>query len=409
MIFNKLLKKIKKVVQFKLLILLYLIFSNSMLVIGQVGQPLKAWSEGYLDIHHINTGLGDAAYIIMPDGTTMIIDAGDTSLIERPPLFKAPQKPSAMRPAGEWMGRYILERIPSSADPQIDYALITHFDRDHIAGVPDLIKQIPVKNLYFRKWLGYQTISEHSQEFPKEYFEIAKIADELGIQMNQFEAGRKDQFLLKNYPDKYPQFQIRNLAVNGMAWTGQGTEIRSRFPDSNQISENMKSTALVLRYGNFSYFTGGDLYEPMEQAIAWLIGATDIHVTNHHGSEANPFFLQILRPRVHIVQVWDSIQPRPQVFDRLLDQSIYPGHRDIFLTNGMWKGRRGNLANWFDEETAKRYEEELMPAVTADQGHIVIRVDPSGDQYKIYILDDSDEKFIVKSIHGPYKSIKYLK
>ena len=42
-----------------------------------VGQPLPAWKEGYLDLHHINTGRGSSAYYIFPDGTTMLLDAGE--------------------------------------------------------------------------------------------------------------------------------------------------------------------------------------------------------------------------------------------------------------------------------------------------------------------------------------------
>lgn len=366
----------------------------------QVGQPLSSWTEGFLEIHHINTGQGDVAFIIMPDGTTMIIDAGDISSAERPPLFKAPPKPDTTRSAGEWMGRYIGARHPHSVDPKIDYALMTHFHSDHIAGLKDLIKVIPVKNIFDRDWPEYKSLSNNSQE----YFEVSAKSDELGIKMGRFKAGRKDQFVLLNNPDKYPRFHIRNLAANGEIWIGRGTQVRSRFSKRETINENMKSTALVLRYGNFSYFTGGDLYEPMEMALAWLIGPADVHVSNHHGSEAHPFFLEILRPRIHIVQVWDSIQPRPQVFERFLDPSVYSGPRDIFLTNGMWEGRRENIADWFDENTAQRYAEEFMPAVTAEQGHIVIRVDPSGDRYQIYMLDDRDETFTVKSVHGPYES-----
>ena len=38
---------------------------------------LPKWQEGYMDIHTIATGRGDATFIIMPDGTTLMIDAGD--------------------------------------------------------------------------------------------------------------------------------------------------------------------------------------------------------------------------------------------------------------------------------------------------------------------------------------------
>ena len=36
------------------------------------GKPLPVWQKGYLDLHHINTGRGNAAFYIFPDGTTML-------------------------------------------------------------------------------------------------------------------------------------------------------------------------------------------------------------------------------------------------------------------------------------------------------------------------------------------------
>ena len=43
----------------------------------QINQKLSPWTEGMLDLHHINTGRGDAAFHIFPDGTTMLLDAGE--------------------------------------------------------------------------------------------------------------------------------------------------------------------------------------------------------------------------------------------------------------------------------------------------------------------------------------------
>ena len=37
-------------------------------------------------------------------------------------------------------------------------------------------------------------------------------------------------------------------------------------------------------------------------------------------------------------------------------------------------------------------------------GHITLRVLPGGKYFYVYILDDSDFEYRVKSIHGPYKS-----
>ena len=40
-----------------------------------LGEPLPLWRPGWLDIHGINGGRGEAFYYIMPDGTTMVVDA----------------------------------------------------------------------------------------------------------------------------------------------------------------------------------------------------------------------------------------------------------------------------------------------------------------------------------------------
>jgi poly(3-hydroxyalkanoate) synthetase len=39
----------------------------------------------------------------------------------------------------------------------------------------------------------------------------------------------------------------------------------------------------------------------------------------------------------------------------------------------------------------------------ATSGHIVIRVAPKGKKYWVYTLDDSDQHYRVKQIHGPFK------
>ncbi|RPI20839.1 MAG: hypothetical protein EHM61_26170, partial [Acidobacteria bacterium] len=40
-----------------------------------VNAPLPPWTEGTLDIHQINTGRGNAAFFVFPDGTTLLVDA----------------------------------------------------------------------------------------------------------------------------------------------------------------------------------------------------------------------------------------------------------------------------------------------------------------------------------------------
>src|SRR5687768_4057312 len=70
----------------------------------QVGDVFPKWTPGTLDIHQINTGRGNAAFVMMPDGTTLLIDAGNGGNL---PPRGTPPKPDASRTPGEWIARYV--------------------------------------------------------------------------------------------------------------------------------------------------------------------------------------------------------------------------------------------------------------------------------------------------------------
>ena len=63
---------------------------------SKVGQKIAPWEEGYLDIHFINTCTGESSFIIMPDGTQMLVDVGgavltvELSLVQIPDDSKSP-------------------------------------------------------------------------------------------------------------------------------------------------------------------------------------------------------------------------------------------------------------------------------------------------------------------------------
>ena len=41
---------------------------------------LKRWRPGFFDIHHLKAGLTETSFIILPDGTTILVDAGDLDI-----------------------------------------------------------------------------------------------------------------------------------------------------------------------------------------------------------------------------------------------------------------------------------------------------------------------------------------
>jgi hypothetical protein len=47
---------------------------------------------------------------------------------------------------------------------------------------------------------------------------------------------------------------------------------------------------------------------------------------------------------------------------------------------------------------------ERLNQFRSTQGHIVVRVDADGETFRIFVLDDSDENYVVKAVHGPYQA-----
>ena len=383
-------------------------------------QVLAPWSRGFLDIHQISTGRGNAAFAILPDGTTLLIDAGDVG--DFVPLATA--LPDDSRGAGEWIARYVRRMAGESA--AIDYAVITHFHGDHVGypyesarrsaeggyalvGIAEVAEQVPIHTLIDRGYPDYGEPATPSGPILDNYRKFASFAAaRRGMVRQRARVGRADQIVLEREPEAFPDFEARIVAANGDVWTGRDEEIAHRFPAAAELPEedrppeNLCSVALRIRYGSFTFLTDGDLYglpEPgapawwdLETPIAMAIGRTDVVVVGHHGSlePANPFFLATLQPRVLIVPAWSPTHPSPDVLKRLLSQRIWSAPRAVFVTHL--------------REPTKAAIGPRAARVASDAGHVVVRVDPGGATYRVYVLEDGDESGTVKSVHGPYRS-----
>jgi hypothetical protein len=406
------------------------------------GQPLPPWEKGLLDIHQINNGTGDAAFLVLPDGTTMILDAGAGF---RPDQVKsrydAPQRPNASLRPGQWVTKYIQRVHPQGARGEVDYAMLTHFHGDHmgtlvpsspksavgpyrLTGITDVGDAIHFRKVIDRGWPTYNYPGQSGGEMMLNYraFLEWQIKNR-GLKVERFEAGRADQIVLVHAPKDFPQFSVQNIAANGYVWTGGGTATRNRFPEGLLPDENNCSLAFRMNYGAFSYFNGGDMagvpdapvagvppknavtWAEMESAVAWVTGPVDVHALNHHGTPdaVNAFFLSVLSPRVSIASIYASSQPGPEVLRRLLSERVYPGARDVFLTNFLWEGRREHMVKLYGEKDTAWLIDEIGK-LPSHQGHVLVRVDAGGGSYRVIVIDDSKEDGAVKSVHGPYPS-----
>jgi hypothetical protein len=229
-----------------------------------------------------------------------------------------------------------------------------------------------------------------------------------GMQVERLKAGRNDQIVLRRDAAKYPNFEVRNVAANGEVWTGVGSNTRAHHPRVADLkpeeypTENMCSMVIRVSYGKFDFYSGGDipgarregapLWNDMETPVAQVVGPVEVSVLNHHGNRdsQNAFFIASLRPQVFLIPVWSADHPGHDVLERMYSERLYPGPRDVFATNML--------------EANRLVIGPLLDRLKSAQGHIVVRVEPGGDRFRVIILDDSTESYRVKAVHGPYQS-----
>ncbi|MFY0654435.1 MAG: MBL fold metallo-hydrolase [Cyclobacteriaceae bacterium] len=419
-----------KSIKVLLLLLFFCLTSFQVIYAQQVGEIFPSWQEGYLDIHHINTGMGDCTFFVFPDGTTMLFDAGEMDVTK--PRMNGPRnakrKPNASKLPGEWLVNYIQTEQKGLKNKDINYAAISHFHDDHmgnphtlapksksgtykLTGITTIGENILIKKLIDRGWPSYDYPSPLNNPMMQNYrafidWQIKKN----DMIMERFVPGKNNQIELLNKKESYPNFEIRNVSVNGEVWTGVANNTRSHFPELESLknrgldlpSENPCSISFRVSYGQFDYFTGGDIpgilepnepiWNDIETPVAKAVGPVEVNVLNHHGNRdsQNAFFLEALQPRVHIMSVWSSDHPGHDVLRRLLNETIYPGPRDIFATNML-------DANF-------QVIGSSLEKLKSTQGHIVVRVQSRGDIYQVFILEDSDTSHKIKSVYGPYSS-----
>jgi beta-lactamase superfamily II metal-dependent hydrolase len=404
------------------LVVLLAVVAQVALADDSVDREISAWQPGMLDIHQISSGRGNSGLYIFPDGTALLVDAGELS--HKTPKH-TPDRPDDSRPAGEWIARYIRHALRHDPQPKLDYALLTHFHDDHmgcgvdtlpmsrsgaykLTGLTWVGESLRIAKMLDRGWPDYKYPNPIEDAATKNYRAFVKWQTENnGMKVERFTPGRNDQVVLCREAKKYPSFEFRNVGANGEIWTGVGTETRQQFPDLADLPraewphENMCSTSFRLSYGKFDYFNGGDIpgvpaeglpaWHDVETPVAKAVGPVEAAILNHHGyvDTMNAFFIAALRPRVWTLSVWDSGHPTLRVWQRLQSQRIYPGPRQVFAT---------------DLHPATRLVVGGIDKLASDRGHIVLRVSPGGDEYRVVIVDDSSESHKVTKVFGPYKA-----
>ena len=372
---------------------------------ARVGKTLPAWSEGYLDIHTISTGRGECIFFILPDGTSIVVDAGEFSR-EGKKYANVVQRPNAQTRPTKAFGDYIRHFNPYDA---IDYFNLSHFHMDHmgnaepeyersaegdylLTGVMALHHQVPYRNVIDRAYGAYDSLSVKAMSVKvlPEYKKFLEYHTAKGtLKASRFELGAVNQFAMLHNAAAYPDFRIENVCSNGYVWdNGKAVDVYEGIREN--IRENAASCGFVIRYGAFDFLTAGDIgdYHDLELRVAEAVGQVEAVKAHHHLSPHSMCLpsVEVLRPQTIVATSFYNrdIQPDKSKFDYIAQHNCR-----LYCTS---VGEEQLAA---DPESYKKCAEV--------SGHIVIRVAPSGNEYMVYSLDDTDSKYRVKKIDGPFK------
>lgn len=208
--------------------------------------PVYGHNAPKMEVHFINVGQGDSILIQTPNKKNVLIDGG-------PPK------------AGKKVVRYLKDL----GIEKIDLMIATHPDRDHIGGLPAVMKEFKVKEILdsgklhiTRAYANYMN-EIRKQEIP---LKVAKAGKDLQI----------DSLL-----------DIRILNAYG-----------------KHKNNNQSSIALKVSYNDIDFLFLGDIEDDQEKKIAekYDVRAEIIKIA-HHGSKTSSSekFLELVEPDIAVI------------------------------------------------------------------------------------------------------------
>jgi len=401
----------------------------------EVGKPYAGWKEGELDLHFIYTGNAESCFHIYPDGTSMLLDAGDYRRKD-----STIQLPDDSRRSGEWIARYV-ERVNPSGK-KVDYLMCSHFHSDHcggghffagktegrgndydLGGAAQVGEFLRFGEAFDRSYPDYEApVTAMKQRETLNWLKFVEYQEKTnGLKRMPFTVGRADQLVLKKDPQKYAgRFQILNVCGSGTVCleapkpeqefdptvTLPTENLYLKYPNNlnSRVNENPLSIGFRLSYGPFRFFTGGDLSgvvldengkdAGIEAIVGRTVGKVSVCKANHHASRDAmcPEFVQAVQARVYVNNVWTPGHVNEHTMKTMCSRELYPGERLICPT-------------YCDPEKMKKMADEAWQKdLVKLGGHVVVKAYDEGRKFKVYYLTANDESMTVKAVFGPFDS-----
>jgi len=307
-----------------------------------------------LDIYFIDVEGGAATLIVTPAGESLLIDSG----------FPGDRD--------VWRIAHVVREIAGLK--QIDHHLTTHWHRDHVGGIPALAKLLPVRNYY-----DHGLPQTMAADLQVEYIEAYKQT----TQGKSVTLKPGDRIKMRS-PKHLPPLQVRVMASGGMV-LGEKSSMPQVRPCGKDFeakpedkSDNVNSVGILLTFGAFKFFAGGDLTWNIENRLACprnVVGAVSVYQVDHHGLDIsnNPALTRALNPRVTIINNGPRKGGEANSYARLKGmkgiEAIYQLHRNV-RTADKDNAPSGFIAN--DQEACKG-------------NFIKLSVEPGGKRYGVSI------------------------
>jgi L-ascorbate metabolism protein UlaG (beta-lactamase superfamily) len=269
---------------------------------------------------------------------------------------------------------------------QIDHFVATHYHEDHYGGIDDLVDPpaITIVNAYDR---GDKVFLPGSRTNSKTYKDYDSAVGNRAEHLTRGETIPLD-----------PSMTVTCISSGGVV-------LGEQDPPQPASDENDMSISLLIQFGDFHYFVGGDIEIPTEQKIADGDIALDVdaYQANHHGAEngSSQDFLKDLQPSVIVISNGTNGKyrhPRETVLIRMNELDSDP---TIFQTNKYLNADHddgGNVDDLFIGD---------LESIDAD-GTILLTVDSSLGSYTVSYRSESHTFPIKSRTTGPIVIVSLL-
>jgi competence protein ComEC len=215
-----------------------------------------------LRIYDIDVEQAAATLIVSPGGHTLLVDSGKNG-----------------------HGPRILSALKTAGVARIDHFVATHYHEDHYGGIDEVVRAgIPVGKAYDRGDKDSLPASTSGSGTFEDY---------------QQALGNGAEHLTRG--ETIPL----DTAMSVVCISSGGVVLGEPDPVHPGHDENDKSLGLLLTYGRFRFWVGGDVETATESKIAGmnLVRHIDLYQANHHGADngSTAEFLEDLKPTVVII------------------------------------------------------------------------------------------------------------